>query len=198
MVFFQAALLVGYGYAFAITRWFSVPAQVICHLTVLATAALTLPMAIGSFDSPANEGSPTFYLLRLLFVSSGLPLLGLTASAPLLQRWFSLVGHARSRDPYFLYSASNAGSLTGLLAYPSIIEVQFTLERQAVLWAAGYCGLVALSLTCGVAVCRWRRARIMHTPSLQGTQLQQCIAWDGEIGFGGSPWRLCLPVFYWG
>ena len=35
------------------------------------------------------------------------------------------------RDPYFLYAASNLGSLLALLAYPLVIEAQATLARQS-------------------------------------------------------------------
>ena len=39
-----------------------------------------------------------------------------SATAPLVQGWFALTGHRRSTDPYFLYAASNAGSLLALLS----------------------------------------------------------------------------------
>ncbi len=40
-----------------------------------------------------------------------LPLVMVSATAPLVQGWFALTGHPRASDPYFLYAASNAGSL---------------------------------------------------------------------------------------
>ena len=50
-------------------------------------------------------------LLGVLCGSATLPLVMVSATAPLIQGWFALIGHHRSRDPYFLYAASNAGSL---------------------------------------------------------------------------------------
>ena len=42
-----------------------------------------------------------------------------------------------AQDPYFLYAASNLGSLAGLLAYPILIEPVWTLPQQAELWPKG-------------------------------------------------------------
>ncbi|MBW3638153.1 MAG: fused MFS/spermidine synthase, partial [Armatimonadetes bacterium] len=41
-------------------------------------------------------------------------------------------------DPYFLYAASNAGSLIALLSYPLYFEPNFALSTQTRLWAALY------------------------------------------------------------
>jgi len=44
-------------------------------------------------------------------VSIGLPVLGLSATAPLLQSWFARSRDPHAGDPYFLYAASNVGSV---------------------------------------------------------------------------------------
>ena len=51
-----------------------------------------------------------------------------SATAPLAS--VLVCAHAASSgdDPYFLYAASNAGSLTALVAYPLVIEPAFELE----------------------------------------------------------------------
>ena len=77
-----------------------------------------------------------------------------SASAPLLQCWFALTPHPRARDPYFLYAASNAGSLLALLAYPIWIEPNLGLSVQTRTWRAGYLLLAILILICGVAARR--------------------------------------------
>ena len=48
--------------------------------------------------------------------------MAVSANAPLLQAWFARTGHPNARDPYFLYAASNLGSLIALLGYPFILE----------------------------------------------------------------------------
>src|ERR687890_1672735 len=46
LLFFQAALLAGYGYVHATTRWLSARAQVVLHVALLLAAALALPVVI--------------------------------------------------------------------------------------------------------------------------------------------------------
>ena len=46
MVFFQAALLAGYAYAHATTRWLGVRRQAALHLAVMALPLITLPLGI--------------------------------------------------------------------------------------------------------------------------------------------------------
>ena len=46
----------------------------------------------------------------------------MAATAPLLQKWFAASGHPAGRDPYFLYGASNLGSMLALLGYPLLLE----------------------------------------------------------------------------
>ncbi len=61
-----------------------------------------------------------------------------------------------ANDPYFLYAASNAGSLLALLAYPLVVEPLLTVSQQCRLWAGGY--LVFLLLMAGCALAMWRQA----------------------------------------
>jgi hypothetical protein len=70
----------------------------------------------------------------------------LAATAPLLQRWFASSGHESARDPYFLYAASNAGSLLALIAYPIVIEPRVSLGSQTRAWAAAYIAAAVLIL----------------------------------------------------
>src|ERR1700754_2229457 len=48
MVFFQAALLAGYGYAHALTRYAPGRTSVIVHLAVMVIACVALPLHIAS------------------------------------------------------------------------------------------------------------------------------------------------------
>src|SRR5262249_51772492 len=98
--------------------------------------------------APPGGAFPFFGVLLLLTAAIGLPFLIVATSAPLLQRWFADTNHRDARDPYFLYSASNLGSLIALIAYPALIEPRFRLATQAWLWAGGYALLVALTAGC--------------------------------------------------
>ena len=141
MVFFQAALLVGYAYAHLLARTLSVGQAALVHLGVLAAAALTLPIGIAhGFDAPPSSGIG-LWLVALFAASIGLPFAALSASAPLLQSWFAASGHPQARNPYVLYAASNLGSFAALLAYPLALESLLTLRAQAWIWSVGFAGL---------------------------------------------------------
>jgi hypothetical protein len=122
MVFFQAALLCGYGYAHLVVRWLPFWLGALVHLGVLAAAAATLPIAIaqGFGAPPSNAIAP--WLMTLFAASIGLPFAALAASAPLLQGWFAASGHEQARNPYVLYAASNLGSFAALIAYPFVFR----------------------------------------------------------------------------
>ena len=122
MVFFQAVLLAGYAYAHWLSRHVGLRSQVIIHIVVLASAFLVLPLAVAEGWVPDADAIPVLWLLGLLTVSIGLPFFAVSATAPLMQRWFSHTGHRHAGDPYFLYGASNLGSMLGLLGFPLILE----------------------------------------------------------------------------
>ena len=154
MVFFQALLLAGYGYAHLTTTRLGLRRQVVVHLVVLALPLTVLPMALPDGWRPPPEGSPTAWLVWVLLAVAGLPYFVVTTSSPLLQRWFSVSGHRRAGDPYFLYAAGNAGSIAGLIAYPLVIEPRFSLAGQARLWTAGYLTFALLSAVAALGVRR--------------------------------------------
>jgi hypothetical protein len=90
------------------------------------------------------------WLIGLLAVSVGLPFFALSATSPLLQRWFGETAHDAARDPYFLYGASNLGSLLALVAYPLVLEPNLALAEQSNLWTFAY---VVLAIAIGGAGC---------------------------------------------
>ena len=158
LVFFQAALLLGYLYAYALQRWAPPRRQVIVHLAVLALAVVALPVAIGpGWREPAPD-MPVFWLLGLLAVAGGLPFFAVSANSPLLQAWFAESGHAGARDPYFLYAASNLGSFAALVAYPFVIEPRMRVSEQSVTWLEVYYSLLVL-VGASVAAAWWGRRR---------------------------------------
>lgn len=148
LVFYQACLLAGYAYAHFFNSWLGTRRQALVHLNLLIAALLLLPIVLPVqwFGSPSHN--PVSLVLGVLGVSIGFPFLILSAGAPLLQKWFAQCSHSGSRDPYFLYAASNAGSLMGLLAYPFLLEPRLPLSQQNHWWFVGYLLLVALVALC--------------------------------------------------
>lgn len=156
MLFFQAALLVGYGCAHAMTRALGVRAAIF-HALLVAAAFAALPLSI---DIGVGAGSaPVYALLRGLLVGVGLPFLALSATAPLLQRAYADTTAQDADDPYFLYAASNVGSLVALAAYPLWIEPRLDLDQQQRGWSAGYAALAILLWIAAAAGARARRRR---------------------------------------
>jgi hypothetical protein len=162
MVFFQALLLLGYLYAHHISGRYLPRKQWYIHLLVLGLplAAFVLavlfgqrhsPIAIAESLAPGGESSPILSVLLLLTVAIGVPFFVVSTSAPLLQKWFTCTGHPSARDPYFLYSASNFGSMISLLGYPLFIEPYLTIIEQAWVFAAGFAILAVLITLCGQA-----------------------------------------------
>ena len=85
-------------------------------------------------------------------MSVGLPFFALAGNAPLLQAWFVRSGHPNARNPYFLYRASNIGSLASLLAYPSLLEPVLTLHQQSHLWTYGFACMAIMIGGCAALV----------------------------------------------
>ena len=150
MAFFQAALLAGYGYAHLLQRLRSDRLQAAVHLGVLAAAFAFLPLRVTELlGPPPASGAPALWLMSVLTVSVGAPFAALSATAPLLQAWFSRrQGGGARADPYVLYAASNLGSLLALAAYPLLVEPLAPLAGQGRLWTAGYLlfGLLAAAV----------------------------------------------------
>ncbi len=152
LFFFQTFLLLGYLYAHFGSSWLGVKRHMILHLVIIAAAIYFLPVTIPSLWLESSDYSPVTLVLWVLLVSVGFPFFVLSASAPLLQKWFSSSGHADAHDPYFLYAASNAGSLLGLIAYPLLLESRLTLTEQSRLWLYIYLGFLAVTFACGMAL----------------------------------------------
>jgi hypothetical protein len=149
MVFFQAVLLAGYAYAHFVPPWVGTRRHFFFHAALLLLPMLVLPIGVAGAWVPPEDANPIPWLAALLSVSVGLPFLVVATSAPLLQNWFSATGHTSAGDPYFLYGASNVGSMAALLGYPTLIEPFLSLQTQSRLWLAGYLLLIGLTLCCG-------------------------------------------------
>ncbi len=163
MVFFQALLLAGYAYALLLSQRFSLKNQAVLHAILLLAAGLVLPFTLSNrvLALLPTQSSPIGWLLMTLLVTVGPPFLLLSATAPLLQRWFSHSTHKAARDPYFLYAVSNAGSMLALLGFPFLLEPAFAVRTQSWIWAVGYAVLVLLVISCAILL-NGRRATTSH------------------------------------
>jgi hypothetical protein len=156
MVFYQGLLLAAYAFAHVSTRVLGVQRQPLAQAAVLAASLAALPIA-RHLPEPAPGGSQTFALLTALTVGVGAPFFVVATASPLLQRWFAGTRHQAGGDPYFLYAASNAGSLLALLAYPFAVEPFLTLDQQRNLWTGLFLAFALLLVGCWVLLARDRR-----------------------------------------
>lgn len=172
LLFFQCALLLGYGWGEALSRIESVRTRIALHLALVLVPLALLPPV------PPNEASlgispstsPTLFALVFLGRSVGLPFFALSTTAPMLQSWLARTDHPASARPYFLYAASNVGSLGSLLAYPFVVEPLLGLSAQRMAFGVGYAFLVLLVAACGaITAARPRVAVAEAAPSERPT-----------------------------
>ena len=197
MVFFQAALLAGYGYAHGLQRIGSIRLQVAVHLGLLLLAALFLPLHINGLMGEPDPAAPIGWLLATLALSVGAPFAVLSATAPLLQAWYARVraGYPDGQNPYVLYAASNLGSFLALLSYPILIEPLTTLTGQMFGWTGGYAAFVLM--VAGLAFIVWRRRLDPTTAEPAPLAASAPIAWRERLVWvllAAAPSSLMLGV----
>lgn len=197
VMFFQAAMLAGYGYAHLVGRWLPLRGQAVLHVALVLAAGFTLPVAIADGWIPSADGAPVAALLVLLVVSLGGPFFVVSSTAPLLQRWFSRTDDPLADDPYFLYAASNLGSIVALAAYPFAIEPRWPLSTQSALWTAAYVAFAVFTAICAAGTLG-RTAVRRRTPetaaagnAAAGVQWSHRALW---VTLAGVPSSLLLGV----
>lgn len=195
MVFFQAALLAGYGYAHLLQKVRSLRAQMIVHVALLALAALFLPLSVSGALGEPNPAAPITWLLATLALSIGAPFAVLSATAPLMQAWYARVRahEPDGKNPYVLYAASNLGSFIALLSYPVFIEPVLTLSGQRMSWSVGYGLFVAVLLV--LAFTAWRRRERAAEPAPLAAS--PAISWRAKfvwVLLAAAPSSLMLGV----
>jgi hypothetical protein len=138
MLFFQSVLIAGYAYAHLMARYLPHRVQLAVHLVLFALALTFLPLAIPESWTYDGNASPAGQTLTLFALGVGVPFAFLSANAPLLQSWYAKSGRPDAHDPYYLYGASNLGSLIALLGFPLAAEPLFGAGAISRGWAIGF------------------------------------------------------------
>ena len=149
MLFFQTVLLGGYLYAHFSTRYLALPAQVAVHMVIWALALFFLPPTLPDGWQLDPAAPIALQTLGLFALGVGVPFALLSSNAPLIQSWYAQSGGPSADDPYFLYGASNLGSLLALMAFPLLAEPLFGASDIARGFAAGFVALGVGLITCG-------------------------------------------------
>jgi hypothetical protein len=155
LLFFEACLLGGYAYAHWLGSLTNVRLQAGIHIALLLVSLVFLPVnPNAAIWKPVSGTDPSGRILLLLTVTVGGPYLLLSATAPLVQRWFTM--HDSAKSPWRLYALSNFGSFLALLSYPSIFEPVLRLHTQSAIWSVLYLVFAAL---CGFTAWQLRSLR---------------------------------------
>jgi len=184
MVFFQVMLLGGYIYSHILPRAIGIGRHAILHLALMVVTAFFLPIGVSQtvIESLPSASSAPLWLLATLLTTVGLPFFTLSTSAPLLQSWFSNTGHRRAGDPYFLYAASNLGSLLALLSYPLLVEPNLKLGEQSLLWAITYGFGFALIAICAIVfLLRRSTLSVATTDQTDEIELSDAVSWSRRL-----------------
>ncbi len=160
MLCFQILLLAGYAYAHLniskTPRWLGAS----LHIALLLTALALLPIVPSAALKPTGSDNAMFAVLLTIVVSAGVPFFVLAATGPLIQAWYSTT--RKGKEPYRLYSLSNAGSLIALLSYPFLVEPALTRAQQARLWGWGLALFAGICAAC--ALWYWKKGQNNHSP----------------------------------
>jgi hypothetical protein len=178
LLFFQSVLVFGYAAAHLASRTGVLRAGY-CLLALIAIGTVlwnrVLPLsAADAVSSAALERAPVAQLLATLLQRVGAPYLLLSTVAPLVQRW---AAGLPERGVIRLYAVSNAGSLAGLLAYPTLIEPRFALPAQWVSWSVATAVICALML--GLAVSERPRPESVRSDIDSGVRTALRLRWLG-------------------
>jgi len=176
-VFYQLVLLAGYAYAHASAARLGTRRQALAHVALFALALPFLPIALSPRFLALARGAPASGLLLTAAASIGLPFFLVSAASPLLQNWFAATKDPRAKDPYFLYQASNLGSLFALLSYPLLIEPRLTLSAQRLGWSACWAALAAATALCAASMWRSARTKAGSPPADSGAPRGARLRW---------------------
>jgi hypothetical protein len=160
LVFFQAALLLGYAFAHHLVKRDGSRVAKFTHIALLLCSLALLPIVPVTPWPGMQAASPGLQILGLLLLTIGPPFTLLAMTSPLLQAWRA-ASHAGG-NPYRLFAMSNGASLAALLAYPWLIEPWLHTATQAVAWSAAYAAYVLALCAIGL-----RRRASVASPSLQ-------------------------------
>lgn len=136
--FFSTTLLLGYWYVDKVVNYFRFSKVLLLQAMLIFLGLLLVFLNRNYLIDIQQDRSMALQIVGYLTWSIGFPVFVLSTTAPLLQCCFVKGRFNDSRDPYFLYVASNVGSFVALIIYPAVLEPFFTLSQQRNYWMIGY------------------------------------------------------------
>lgn len=176
LLFFQFMLLCGYTYAHLLTCWFRPRQQAMIHLFLIIIVCAFLPITPSAAWKGLSPENPAWLILGMLISTVGGPFFILSASAPLLQKWFSQTH--RGHFPYRLYALSNLASMSALISYPLIVERSLRLPMQSLAWSGAFLLYGITMSSCAWQLFRSKSNTMEPAVSMEVTQHQKPFCLD--------------------
>jgi len=145
---------------------------------------VNLPLQVHAQPDPH---APLAHLLYVLSVSVAIPFAVLSTTAVVAQAWLSKSRLGMHREPYFLYAASNAGSLVALLGYTFAAEPLMGVRLQGAAWSLAYVIYACL------VVASWVLLRPNLGPGTEGGK-EEAIAASPAVGAAAYGKWLLLSI----
>ena len=146
VVFFQAALLLGYIYAHLVIQKFGIQRYRIYHLIFCFLPLIVFPgqpLIVHPSQLNLSLGLKVFVQLML---TVGPVFFVLSTMSIIWQSWLESSQLTQRQNPYALYGISNLGSFLGLLTYPVFFELLFDINTQLLIWSIGYGALLVFQI----------------------------------------------------
>ncbi|MDP2204859.1 MAG: fused MFS/spermidine synthase [Alphaproteobacteria bacterium] len=147
MAFFQIMLLGGYLLAHLFSK-LSARKHALAYIVLLGIGVISMPIALARHAEGISATPVAHDIFMLLTFALALPFMAISATSSTIQRLFTTTSHKSAADPYFLYVASNIGSFSGLLLYPTLIEPNLSLSAQSQYLTYFYIALIGFALVC--------------------------------------------------
>ncbi|TVM15561.1 hypothetical protein DPQ33_15300 [Oceanidesulfovibrio indonesiensis] len=146
VMFFQAALLAGYGWAYFLASRSDSRIWPALH-TLFCVAPLALfPVEPAILSRPGHGLAHVLEISWMLLRTVGPGFLVLAAMGLATQQRVALSGLGKRVNAYVLYATSNLGSFAGLMSYPFVVEPLLGVGSQLVVWQVGFGVAVAAHL----------------------------------------------------
>lgn len=150
VVFFQSVLLSAYVLVFLLHQSkLKLKSKLLIHIAIVWLPLFTLPLR-PPVEEPFAE-HPYLWLLYTLTYLIGPVFFSISTTAPTVQKWLSDSTLPQAKDPYFLYAISNFAGLSALIAYPFLIEPNFSVLCQLDALSIAYAIFAFLTTACAFA-----------------------------------------------
>lgn len=178
VVFFQAALFLGYFFSYIVLRKIGIKRFKPFYLVLFFLPLLAFPGKSLPVINPVNLNiALVLNVFRHLFFSIGGVFFVLSTSSVILQSWLGGSDLVEKNNPYALFALSNLGSFAALITYPFLFEIFLDLGQQLLLWRVIYFLLLGLIVLAALTIKVNQENRINKAWSMNGILWQDCFRW---------------------